>query len=66
MKERLAALPEGQREVLQMMKVFGMSVHEVARATETGPSAVNQRVHRAYRTLRKILGHGGNGGGGAA
>lgn len=65
MKELLAALPEGQREVLQMLKVFGMSVNEVARATGAGPSAVKQRAHRAYRTLRNILGHGGNGGSGA-
>lgn len=47
MKELLAASREGRREVVQMMKVFGIKVDEAARATEAGPSAVKQRAPRA-------------------
>ena len=59
--ELLSHLPQSQREVLVMLKVFGMSVDEVARATSSGPSAVKQRAHRAYETIRKLIGHDRNG-----
>jgi RNA polymerase sigma-70 factor (ECF subfamily) len=48
-------LPEGQREVLLLLKVSGMSVEEVARATGSTAGAVKQKAHRAYVTLRKLL-----------
>jgi RNA polymerase sigma-70 factor, ECF subfamily len=51
----VAALPEAQREVLTMMKVGGLSLEEVARATSSTVGAVKQKVHRAYERLRKIL-----------
>jgi len=49
----LAPLSESQREVLRMMKVAGMSLEEVARATASSVGAVKQKVHRAYKTLRE-------------
>jgi RNA polymerase sigma-70 factor (ECF subfamily) len=55
--ERLvAALPDAQREVLVMLKVSGMSLDEVARATSSTIGAVKQKAHRAYVTLRRALG----------
>lgn len=51
----IANLPEAQREALVMLKVSGMSLEEVARATSSTVGAVKQRAHRAYETLRKAL-----------
>lgn len=51
----LATLPESQREVIAMLKVSGMSLEEVARATACSIGSVKQKVHRAYDKLRKAL-----------
>jgi RNA polymerase sigma-70 factor (ECF subfamily) len=51
----LASLPESQREVLSMLKLDGLSIEEIARATVSTPSAVKQKAHRAYTRLRSIL-----------
>jgi len=51
----VAALPEAQREVITMMKVGGLSLEEVARATSCTVGAVKQKAHRAYERLRKLL-----------
>ena len=51
----VAALPEAQREVLTMMKVGGLSLEEVARATCSTVGAVKQKAHRAYEKLRNLL-----------
>ena len=51
----VAVLPETQREVVTMMKVGGLSLEEVARATSCTVGAVKQKAHRAYETLRKLL-----------
>jgi RNA polymerase sigma-70 factor (ECF subfamily) len=51
----VAALPESQREVLVMLKVNGLSIEEVARATACTPGAVKQKAHRAYERLRSVL-----------
>jgi len=53
--ELLATLPEGQREVLTMLKVGGLSLEEVARATSSTAGAVKQKAHRAYERLRSFL-----------
>jgi RNA polymerase sigma-70 factor, ECF subfamily len=53
--ELLAVLSESQREVLEMMKVAGMSLEEVARATSCSVGSVKQKVHRAYEKLRKTM-----------
>jgi RNA polymerase sigma-70 factor (ECF subfamily) len=51
----LATLPQSQREVIAMLKVSGMSLEEVARATASSVGSVKQKAHRAYDTLRKGL-----------
>jgi RNA polymerase sigma-70 factor (ECF subfamily) len=51
----LASLPESQREVVVMLKVSGMSLEEVARATSASVGSVKQKAHRAYDKLRELL-----------
>jgi len=51
----LGALPESQREVITMLKVAGMSLEEVARATASSVGSVKQKAHRAYQKLRELL-----------
>jgi RNA polymerase sigma-70 factor (ECF subfamily) len=51
----IAALPERQREVITMLKVAGLSLDEVARATSSTVGAVKQQAHRAYERLRQLL-----------
>ena len=52
----IESLPEAQREVIVMLKVSGMSLEEVAKATSSTIGAVKQKAHRAYETLRRVLG----------
>ncbi len=52
----LAPLSEAQREVIAMLKVEGMSLEEVARATSSSVGSVKQKVHRAYKKLRETMG----------
>src|SRR6266700_595630 len=51
----IATLPEAQREVVTMLKVGGLTLEEVARATSSTVGAVKQKAHRAYERLRKLL-----------
>jgi RNA polymerase sigma-70 factor (ECF subfamily) len=51
----LASLPESQREVIEMLKIAGMSLDEVARATSSSVGSVKQKAHRAYEKLRGLL-----------
>jgi len=51
----LAPLPESQREVIEMLKVEGMSLEEVARATSSSVGSVKQKAHRAYEKLRERM-----------
>jgi RNA polymerase sigma-70 factor (ECF subfamily) len=53
MDSMLRQLPESQREVIVMLKVSGMSIEEVARATSSSTGSVKQKAHRAYETLRR-------------
>jgi RNA polymerase sigma-70 factor (ECF subfamily) len=55
LEEFLAPLSESQREVLEMLKVTGMSLEEVAQATSSSVGSVKQKVHRAYEKLRRTL-----------
>ena len=55
MAELLAPLPESQREVILMLKVEGMSLEEVARATSSTVGSVKQKAHRGYERLRERL-----------
>ena len=51
-------LPDTQREVILMLKVVGMSLEEVARATSSTAGAIKQKAHRAYAALRRMLAAG--------
>ncbi len=55
MNALLAGLPQSQREVILMLKVSGMSLEEVARATSSSVGSVKQKAHRAYDKLRELL-----------
>lgn len=48
-------LPESQREVIVMLKISGMTLEEVARATSSTVGAIKQKAHRAYAKLRATL-----------
>jgi RNA polymerase sigma-70 factor, ECF subfamily len=52
----LQHLPASQRETILMLKVAGLSLEEVARATGASVGAVKQKAHRGYETLRKLFG----------
>lgn len=56
MERLLAGLPESQREVVLMLKVSGLSLEEVAKATASSVGSVKQKAHRAYEKLRATLG----------
>jgi RNA polymerase sigma-70 factor, ECF subfamily len=51
----VAALPEAQREVITMLKVGGLTLEEVARATSSTVGAVKQKARRAYERMRRII-----------
>ncbi len=53
--ELLKNLPESQREVVLMLKVAGLSLEEVAKATASSVGSVKQKAHRAYENLRSSL-----------
>jgi RNA polymerase sigma-70 factor (ECF subfamily) len=51
----LETLPSSQRDVILMLKVSGLSLEEVARATKSSIGSVKQKAHRAYTKLRALL-----------
>jgi RNA polymerase sigma-70 factor, ECF subfamily len=51
----LGSLPESQREVITMLKISGMTLDQVARATSSSVGSVKQKAHRAYEKLREVL-----------
>ena len=52
----LERLPDNQREALILTKVHGRSHAEAAMITGTTPGAIKLRAHRAYVSLRQMLG----------
>ena len=54
----LAPLSAREREVVEMLKVEGLSLQEVARATSSTVGSVKQKAHRAYKKLREAIGFG--------
>jgi len=58
----LERLPENQREALMLTKIHGRTVAEAAMITGTTPGAIKLRAHRAYITLRGLLGKAGSAG----
>ena len=53
LRHALSQLPEGQREVVTLLKVNGLSLEEASRATGLTVGAVKQKASRAYATLRR-------------
>jgi RNA polymerase sigma-70 factor, ECF subfamily len=51
----VSALSDSEREVITMLKLEGLSLEEVARATSSTVGAVKQKAHRAYGRLRQLL-----------
>jgi len=49
-------LPASQQEVILILKVSGMTLEEVARATGGTVGSVKQKAHRAYVKLRDLIG----------
>ncbi len=58
-REAVALLPEGDREVLLMRNFEGLSNQEVAQVLGIDPVAASKRFGRALLRLRKILQKGG-------
>jgi RNA polymerase sigma-70 factor, ECF subfamily len=56
LSELLKTLPPQQRETVVLLKVMGLTLEEVSRATGATVGAVKQRASRAYSTLRTLFG----------
>jgi RNA polymerase sigma factor (sigma-70 family) len=55
LKQAIEALPSGQREAMEMLKLREMSLKEAAVASGTSIGALKVSVHRAMAALRKAL-----------
>ena len=51
----IAMLPEGQREVVELHKLRGMSMADIAQRLAVREGAVRVRAHRAYKALARLL-----------
>jgi RNA polymerase sigma-70 factor (ECF subfamily) len=52
----LRALPNRQREALQLLKFQGLSIREAAARVGTTPGALKLRAHRAYLAIKSAFG----------
>jgi RNA polymerase sigma-70 factor, ECF subfamily len=52
----IAALPEGQRRAIEMLKLKEMSLKEAAALSGQSETALKVSAHRAIKRLRKMLG----------
>lgn len=52
----LARLPAGQREIVELHKLQGMTMAEIAARLQIREGAVRVRAHRAYKALARWLG----------
>ncbi|MEV6317049.1 RNA polymerase sigma factor [Streptomyces sp. NPDC051776] len=50
--EQIAALPSGQRDLLELVAVDGLSVAEAARVLDINPVTARVRLHRARAAVR--------------
>lgn len=55
LRRAIQALPAGQREAIEMLKIRGMSLKEASAAKGISISALKVSVHRATIALRKTL-----------
>lgn len=51
----IGCLPPGQREVVELHKLRGMSMAQIAERLEIREGAARVRAHRAYRALAELL-----------
>ena len=51
----MAALPEGQREAIELMKLQGLSLQEASVRTGKSVAALKVTVHRAIKAMRATL-----------
>jgi RNA polymerase sigma-70 factor (ECF subfamily) len=56
LEDALRRLPAAQREAFEMLKLEGMSVEAGAARAGTTTGAFKVRAHRAYRTIKALLG----------
>jgi RNA polymerase sigma-70 factor, ECF subfamily len=54
--EALAQLPPGQREVVELHKLQGLSMAEIAERLAIREGAARVRAHRGYKALARLLG----------
>jgi len=55
LKAAIAALPEGQRRAVEMLKLKEMSLKEASKASGQSETALKVSVHRAIKRLRVLL-----------
>jgi RNA polymerase sigma-70 factor (ECF subfamily) len=55
-KEALAALPDKQREIFELIKIQGFTAKEVAKKLDMNASAVKVSAHRTMTKLKSELG----------
>ena len=55
LKQAISALPAGQREAIEMLKLHEMSLKEAAAASGMSIGALKVATHRAMNALRKLL-----------
>jgi DNA-directed RNA polymerase specialized sigma24 family protein len=55
LKQALRALPAGQREAIEMLKLREMSLKEASAASGMSIGALKVATHRAISALRKLL-----------
>ncbi|MCH9681821.1 MAG: RNA polymerase sigma factor [Deltaproteobacteria bacterium] len=54
-RNAIEQLPPGQREVVKMHKLRGMSMADIGQRLGVRPGALRVRAHRAYKALANIL-----------
>ena len=54
-REAVRALPEGQREAIELLKLKELSLKEAAEESGTSVGALKVATHRAMATLRRAL-----------
>jgi len=59
-REAIALLPERLREVVELHKLRGMSMADVAERLDVREGTVRVRAHRGYKALARILGASGS------
>lgn len=55
LKEEMAKLPAGQREILELHFFWGMKFDEIGKLTDKSPGAVQRMANRLVKDLKKRL-----------